>query len=252
MESFISLMPWVLFPAVLAGFVQSVTGFGAGIIIMIFLPFVLPVLQASSLTQGMLIFLNLMIFYRYRKHVNWKILILPLAFYFPVYFVALTAAIRIQAEFLKPVLGIFLILLSIYFIFYAGKITIRASTLTAFVCAALSAIIDAFFGMGGPPMVIYILAITRSKEEYLGTLQVYFSVCVLYGVTMRILKGQITASMIPLILCGILALTVGVLIGNRVVDRIDADTMKKFVYGVIGLSGVIAFVTSLPSIYVLL
>jgi uncharacterized membrane protein YfcA len=248
----VSQLPWIMLPAILAGFVQSVTGFGSGIILMMFFPVIFSVLQSSSLNQSMCLFLNILLFYRYRISMNLKLTLLPLVFYFPVYFEVLTMAVRIRADFLKPILGIFVLGMAIYFIVFSGKFIIRAGVLSASVCAALSAIIDAFFGMGGPPMAVYFLTTSKSKEEYLGAIQTYFMICSLYGVAVRIQKGQITASMVSLIACGVFALMVGVLLGGKVVGRIDAQMMKKLVYGFIGVAGIITFVTSLTALLAVL
>lgn len=238
---------WVIIPAILAGFIQSVTGFGSGIVLMMFFPVVFSVIQSAALSQTISLFVCILILYRYRKSVSIKLMLLPLVIYFPIYFAALTIAVNIRADFLKPILGISLLCMAIYFIFFSGKFTIRAGMMSAFICSALAAIVDAFFGMGGPPMVVYFLATTKSKEEYLGTLQAYFAISGIYGVTVRILKGQITYSMIPMIAGGVVVLMIGILLGSKIVDRIDAEMMKKLVYGFIGVVGVITFVTSFIS-----
>jgi len=235
---------WVMLPAILAGFIHSVTGFGAGIVLMIFFPIVFSIIQSAALSQSIVLFLCILLLYRYRKSVNIKSILLPLVIYFPVYFAALTVAVNIRADFLKPILGISFLGMAIYLIFFSEKFTIRAGVLSAFTCSALAAVIDAFFGIGGPPIVLYFLATTKSKEEYLGTLQAYFAVAGIYGVTVRILKGQITDSMIPLIAGGVLVLMIGVFLGNKVVGRINAEMLRKLVYGFIGVVGVITFITS--------
>jgi len=235
---------WVLLPAILAGFIHSVTGFGAGIVLMIFFPIVFSVVQSAALSQSIVLFLCILLLYRYRKSVNIKLILLPLVIYFPIYLAALTIAVNIQADFLKPILGISFLGMAIYFIFFSEKLTIQAGVLSAFICSALAAVIDAFFGIGGPPIVVYFLATTKSKEEYLGTLQAYFAVSGFYGVTVRILKGQITDSMIPLIVGGVFLLMVGIFLGSKIVDRINAEMMKKLVYGFIGIVGVLTFITS--------
>jgi uncharacterized membrane protein YfcA len=235
---------WIALPAILAGFIQSVTGFGAGIVLMLFFPIVFSVLQSAALSQSIGLFLCILLLYRYRKSVNFKLILLPLLIYFPIYFAALTIAAHIRADFLKPILGIFLLCMAVYLFFFSGKFTIRAGVKSAFVCAVLSAVVDAFFGTGGPPMVVYFLATTKSKEEYLGTLQAYFTICAIYGVSVRILKGQITDSMIPLIACGMFVLMIGILLGSKIVNRINADMLKKIVYSFIGIVGVIIFITS--------
>lgn len=239
---------WVILPAVFAGFIQSVTGFGSGIVLMLFFPVVFSVIQSAAMSQCISLFTCILLLYRYRKYVDMKLMRLPLVIYFPIYFAALTAAAYIRADFLKPILGISLLVMAVYFIFFSGKFTIRAGVLSAFICSALAAIVDAFFGMGGPPMVVYFLATTKSKEEYLGTLQAYFAISGIYGVAVRILKGQITYSMIPLITGGVIVLMIGIFLGSKIVDRINAEMMKKLVYGFIGVVGVITLITSFISI----
>lgn len=247
MELSVYQLLWILLPAIFAGFIQSVTGFGSGIVLMMFFPVVFSVIQSAALSQIIVLFLCILLLYRYRKSVNIKLILLPLVIYFPIYFAALTFAVNLRADFLKPILGISFLAMAIYLIFFSGKFTIRAGVLSAFICSALAAIIDAFFGIGGPPIVLYFLATTKSKEEYLGTLQAYFAVAGAYGVTVRILKGQITDSMIPLIVGGVLLLMIGIFLGNKLVDRINAELMKKLVYGFIGVVGIITFITSITS-----
>ena len=142
-------------PAFFAGLVQGVTGFGAGILLMMFYPFCFSMVQSSAMCQLLCAVLCISIVWRYRRFVRFRMCILPLVFYFPVYLAAMQAAARLDMDYLKPVLGIFLIALAVYFILGEGKIKISANPGTAFVCAALAGIIDAFFGIGGPTMVVY-------------------------------------------------------------------------------------------------
>ena len=86
-------------------------------------------------------------------------------------------------------------------------------------------------------MVIYFLAALDSKEEYLGTIQFHFFVTGVYMLFFRIYKGILTMDMIPYILLGMAGIMIGKKIGTKIVDRINADTMKKLVYGFLGVSG---------------
>lgn len=230
-------------PALLAGLVQGVTGFGAGILLMMFYPFCFTMVESSAMCQLLCAVLCISIVWRYRHYVRFRMCILPLIFYFPVYLAAMRVAAGLDMDYLKPVLGIFLIVLAGYFILFDGKIKISANPGTAFVCAALAGIIDAFFGIGGPTMVVYFMAVLKEKKTYLGTIQIFFMTTNLYGTVVRTLAGQLTGSMVLPLAAGAVALLLGAYAGSRVVDKIDIGKMRLLVYGFIGFAGAVTFVT---------
>lgn len=233
-----------IFPAVAGGFTQSVTGFGCGIVMMLFLPALMGVLPAATVCQCVSIFLCISMIIHYRKYASFKAIIWPLIFYFPVYLLLLNFAASMNVDILKPLLGVFLIIVSIYFTFAAGKITIKSSPFTAFICAGLGGMIDAFFGLGGPPVVIYFLNTTKSKEEYLGTIQAYFLITSIYGTCVRAAKGILTIELLPVIAIVGTSILLGVKIGNRFADRINGELLKKIVYIFIGIAGIITVATA--------
>lgn len=212
---------------------------------MMFYPFCFSMIQSSAMCQLLCAVLCFSIVCRYRHYVCIQLCILPLVFYFPIYFISLRAAMELNMDGFKPVLGIFLIVLALYFIVWEGKIRITAGVWTAFFCAALAGIIDAFFGIGGPTMVIYFMAVFEDKKKYLGTIQIFFMMTNLYGTMMRSLSGQLSADMIAPLAVGAVALLLGAYAGSRIVDRIDIAKMKILVYGFIGVAGLITFVTEI-------
>lgn len=212
---------------------------------MLFYPLWFSIAQSSAMSQFLCTVLCFSIVLRYRQHVNLKQCLLPIAFYFPIYFIASQCAISINIDRLKPVLGVFLILLSVFLLYGSDRIYIRQGVRSAMVCALLSAVVDAFFGIGGPTMVVYFMATISDKREYLGTIQSFFLVTSLYGTVMRIWKGQLTGNLIPLLLLAAVALLLGSWIGGKFVERIDASRMKKIVYGLIGIAGFITVVINL-------
>lgn len=133
----------------------------------------------------------------------------------------------------------------------AGKITIKGSPISAFVCAGLGGMIDAFFGLGGPPVVIYFLNTTKSKEEYLGTIQAYFLITSIYGTLVRTAKGILTVELVPNILIAAISILIGVAIGNRLAHRLNGEMLKKVVYVFIGIAGVITIFGSRDVIFAL-
>lgn len=211
---------------------------------MLFYPLLFSIAQSSAMSQCLCTVLCLSIVWRYRRSVRFRRCLLPLVFYFPGYFLALQKSVLMDTDVLKPVLGLFLVLLSIFLLYGSDRIHIQAGVGPAFFCAVLGAVVDAFFGIGGPTLVIYFMAILPDKREYLGTIQCFFFITSLYGTLMRFWKGQLTPNLLPLLTLAAAALLVGAAFGGKVVDKMDAARMKTFVYGFIGVAGIITIVTN--------
>lgn len=176
---------------------------------------------------------------------NWRLLPLPLVIYYIVSGICIKLSTQIDTGSAKMYLGLFLVALAFYFSFFAGKIRIKINFFTTLIATSLSGILSGFFAIGGPPMVIYYLSATQSKEEYLGTCQCFFFLTGLYTMLVRILTGIITLELLKYVLVGYLGFGLGLLLAGRVVDRIDGEKMKKLIYAVIGASGLWLFASNL-------
>ena len=80
----------VIFSSFCGGLVQAVTGFGGAVIIMIFLPLILNMTAAPALSDVITMTLSFSMFWRYRKAVHYKSILIPAA----VYLVTSTLAIH--------------------------------------------------------------------------------------------------------------------------------------------------------------
>lgn len=225
--------------ALAGGFVQTVTGFGSGIVMMIFFPSLMPVLSAASASSAISLALNGGSTLVFRKHIRWRMILLPAVVYCLSAGITLRLAGDIDASLVLKIFGGFLVALSLYFLLFSDKLKVKATPAAACVCAMLSGVSSALFGIGGPPMVVYYLAALREKEEYLGTLQAYFFLTGIYTLVLRIIMGYYTLDLLPVTLLGIAAILLGMAIGKRVVDRIRVDTMRKLVYLLLGVTGII-------------
>ena len=143
-----------------------------------------------------------------------------------------------QDVLLRRMLGVLLIALSVYFIFFNGKITLRPTIVNGLIVGALCGVTNVLFGIGGPPVVIYLLAVSQSKEAYQGTVQAYFALSDLYTLALRISGGLVTGQVLGLWGLGLLALGAGLVVGRMVFQRLKPATVRKLVYAVMALSGV--------------
>lgn len=236
----------IALPALAGGIIQSVTGFGAGIIMMLFFPLVLPMLKASALSTLVTLYLTVSLAWKFRRHVQISLLILPLAVFIACTTASLQLATMLDTRILSVLFGGFLMALSIYFIRFSDRVRLKPSPVSAAVCSGLSGLCSGMFGIGGPPMVMYYLSVLgNSKELYLATTQMYFCVGSVYNTSMRIFRGILTADMLPLVVLGVAGMVAGERIGLRILRRIDVPTMKKAVYIFLAISGVITLVRNL-------
>ena len=242
----LTLLLMIALPALAGGIVQAVTGFGAGIIMMLFFPLVLPMLKASALSTLVTLYLTVSLAWKFRKEVQISLLLLPLAVFLICTTAALQLATMLDTRNLSLLFGIFLIALALYFIRFSNRIPLKPSPVSASACSGLSGLCSGMFGIGGPPMVVYYLAVLGDKKEaYLATTQMYFCIGSIYNTVMRACRGILTLDMLPLVAVGLAGMAAGERLGLCILRRIDVPTMKKAVYGLLAVSGVITLFRSL-------
>lgn len=221
---------------------QSITGFGAGIIIMTVLPSVISMGLAPAVSGTICTPLSISIAWRYRKYAKWKMVLFPCAVYMAASGIAIYLSSVINMDKMKPLLGVFLILMALYFIFLDKKVSVKGTLFTAFLCSAVSGVLGGFFGIGGPFLVLYYLAVTATKEEYLGSINLLFAITTVYQLVMRIATGVLTVPCIPWIAVGIAFVLLGRIIGSRIVDRMNVEKMRKAIYIFLIFAGIMTIV----------
>ena len=99
--------------AFLGGIVQGVTGFGAGIVMMMVLPVFFLIPQAAGISTTIGLMLNSLMAYRYRKSINLKKAIIPSTLFLVVSSCSAYFAMYVNQVLIKKIFGAFLIALSI-------------------------------------------------------------------------------------------------------------------------------------------
>ena len=229
----------VILMAFLGGFVQGVTGFGGGIVMMMVFPMLFPLTQAAGINGAILVFLNSTMVYVYRKHINIK-MVLPV-FLFSIIVSTITIKVVAGAAplMIKKMFGGFLLLLAIYYLFI--KKDGRPDPMNLFVSLlflTVSAVCDGLFGICGPMLVIYFLARCEERYDYLANLTTSFLLLGGYNTCFRIYSGILTGEHILYILCGAAAIVAGGLIAKKIADRLNAQLLTKAIYIMIFVSGI--------------
>ena len=217
---------YILLAAFVGSFVQSASGFGYAIVVMSILPLFIPFQAASIVEVLSALAMVLWIAVKYRRHINWKLLWWPLV-----------------ANSVFSLAGITLVVLSIYFIFFSSRLVIRANLWTGLAAGAISGVCGGLMSIGGPPMVAYYLAATRSKEEYAATLQTYFIFSTVYIFAAHVVMGHVTGQILTWSALAVAGLAVGTFCGLKLFDRLSAAGLKKVVCGFMAVVGCYLVIT---------
>ena len=230
--------------AFLATFIQRVTGFGFGIVFMAVLPYLMPSYGEATALSGLLALIcslgaGIQVF----RYLSWKKLIIILLSFILFSFFAVNAVAGLQNHILKKILGAVLILVSLYFIFFNGRFTLKPSVPVQISMGSISGIMGGLFGMQGPPAVIYFISCTDRKEEYMALTQFYFILGNIAMTAFRAGNGFVAADVGRCFLYGLPAVIAGLLTGAKVFSHMPTALIRKIVYIFIGVAGIVALIS---------
>ena len=236
---------FILILSMAGGLCQSVTGFGSAIIMMTLMPELLPIHIAAGVTTIICCPLGIYITYYYREALNLKRVLLPVILFSLSSWFAVQAAADFNMDKLKALFGALLIFLSIYFFCFSDRISVKPSVFSAVVCSTLAGVMGGLFAVGGPLLVLYYLAVTDSKEEYMACVNVTLFLTNLSQTWARVSTGILSTGEISAIYFGVVGITIGFFIGNKISSRINKTRLKKLVYTFLAVTGVITLFTSI-------
>ena len=156
---------WIIVIVALGAFTQSSSGFGFSIITMSLFPLFFSVIDSMILVVLTNMVAVTFIVIRYFKHIQFRLLIIPVILSLITTYIGLINIVSIDNHIIIKVLGIALILLSIYFLFFANKIKVPANQLTASIAGITAGLMNGFLSIPGPPVVLYYSAALEDKRE---------------------------------------------------------------------------------------
>ncbi len=228
-----------------ASFVQRTTGFGFGIFIMTMLPILMPSYGEATALSGLLaLTTSAIISFRMKEYITWKRLLPILLTFIIISSGAICLLARIQDQTLRKVLGIVLIITSLYFTFFSRKIKLKTTLPYQIGAGTISGIMGGFFGMQGPPAVLYFISSEPDKNHYMAMAQTYFLIGNSMMTIVRASNGFLTPAVGRCYLLCLAAVGIGTILGSWTFRHIPAKIFPYIVYTYIGVSGLIIFLTS--------
>lgn len=229
--------------AAMGGFIQRVTGFGFGIFVMLFLPHIMKThTSAAAISTLVSCCISLYNAILYRKNVPYKKiipLILAALITIPI---AVHFSVMISGDFFKKALGVVLIGLSIYFLFFNNRIHIKPSVKNGVIAGGVGGILTGLFSTGGPPIVLYLMNAIKDNVVYFSSTQFYFGITGIYSTLVRVFNGIITLEVIIYAFVGFLGSVAGNMVGKIVFDKLKAEKLRQIIYLGMIVSGIIMIV----------
>ncbi len=219
--------------------VQSTTGFGFGIVSMSFLPYMMTDYMGATALAGLgALATSLFVAVKNVKNAQWKVILPVICGYTFSNVLTVRVAKGFSSDSLTAALGVMLILMSIYFMFFNNKFKIKPTLANGVIAGLLGGVGAGLFSIGGPPVVVYILSATDDKELYRASQLTYFSMSGIISTTVRWANGIVTGEVLMLFALSLVGIVLGTYLGGKIFHRVNADLLKKMIYGVMALSGV--------------
>lgn len=230
----------LIFFAFAAAFLQRVSGFGFGILIMTVLPYVMGSYGEATALSGLLAMVTsgIVVAQTFRT-IPWRKLLPILVTFVIVSWFAVLIVAHQPGELIHKILGVVLILASIWFFFFSERVRLRPSVGVQVSLGTLSGMMGGLFGMQGPPAVVYFLSASRGKAEYAALSQAYFLIGNVIMTLFRWQHGFVTVAVGRAWLVAIVAVLLGGWVGSKVFERLSSGAVRKVAYAYMAISGVI-------------
>ena len=197
----------------LASFVQGVSGFAFGMIVLIVLPYLFSYTTALALTA-------------FAGGDICGVLVLRAVGDAPVWYI---------------LMGIMLIFMAAYLWWGQKRVTFTATNRNWVIFACTSGFVVGAFIVGLPILATFFLQATKSKEEYLGTMQMFSLFTVGFDTIVRVANGMVTAEVLTFTAISLVFIIAGLLVAHYLVQKMNADMLRKVVCVVMAVNGVIMF-----------
>jgi uncharacterized membrane protein YfcA len=241
----------VLIVIPLAAGVRGFAGLGSGIISMTTFSLLDANLERVSVVLNIIFLINTVILLYLsskRTRINWR----------QVLFVSIGTTMGIPAGYqfilryhhmplFKFFLGVIIVLGSVYF-FFPFRFSKRIHPTFGILFGAISGFIAGAFMSGGPPLSLYLYGQMEDPRDMKGTLQATFIIASITRlVTVGVGKAGYTKDVLFTALLVMAPAAVLLYVGHRVSEKLDLNLIRKLIYGLLGIFGIVIAVNGMMS-----
>ena len=225
--------------ALAGGIIQPLTGFGSAVILMVAAQYFFDITIAPGVVAAICMFQSGIMAWNRRKSIDLKQILPPIALYTVCSLAVINLLGSMDLHILTAAFGGFLMLLALYFLFIAKRVSLKPGLAAGMLCSGFSGCCAGAFTVGGPMMALYFVAIARDKDTYVANMQFLFAVTNLTNLAMRAVRGLYGAQYLPVTAVGVIFVLVGMVIGSALSKRMNGDVARQVVYIGVGVSGLV-------------
>lgn len=239
------ILEYILLVLVIGGgaFVQRVTGFGMGIFAMLFLPYFMPSHSISVAVVGVIAAVGAVYnMIRHRKNIQFRIMLPLVGAALAVIPLAVHLSASLPQSVIKRLLGVVLVGLSIYFLFFSKRVHLKPTVPNGLWAGVLAGLLNGMFNTGGPPAVLYLIHATADNAAYFATIQAFFAATNVFSTVTRAVSGMLTLEILGLAAVAAVGWWGGNTLGAKIFNKLNADLLRKMIYAGMIVSGVLMIV----------
>ncbi len=225
--------------ALAGGIIQPLTGFGSAVILMVAAQYFFDITIAPGVVAAICMFQSGIMAWNRRKSIDLKQILPPIALYTVCSLAVINLLGSMDLHILTAAFGGFLMLLALYFLFIAKRVSLKPGLAAGMLCSGFSGCCAGAFTVGGPMMALYFVAIARDKDTYVANMQFLFAATNLTNLAMRAVRGLYGAQYLPVTAVGVIFVLVGMVIGSALSKRMSGDVARQVVYIGVGVSGLV-------------
>lgn len=222
----------------LAGLIQGVTGFGAGLVAIPLLLLIIDVKIAVPLVMLNNVLMTSYLSFTFRSVMDWKKIYPLLVGTIPGIIIGSKCLAVIDAHLVRIFLGILLISYSLYNLFAQPR-PLAMPKYIGYIAGLLTGFITGIVSAGGPPVIIYTTLTNWSKDQIKATLAGFFICNSTFTVMVNALSGMTTRLTLQYCVVTMPLIVLGAYLGSHLTDKINRRTYLKIIYTFLIIMGLL-------------
>ncbi|MFW5501097.1 MULTISPECIES: sulfite exporter TauE/SafE family protein [unclassified Maridesulfovibrio] len=232
------MSPFLIIPAIFlsAGFVQGLTGFGAALVAMPLLAFIIDIKLAVPICTLCGLFININMTHKLRNNFD-RSKILPLIIgSIPGSIFGTLVLKEVNGDYIRLFLGLLITAFAGYSLI-SKPIRLHISNKWGYLAGFLTGSIAAAVSAGGPPSIIYTSIQGWKKETIKATLVCFFLFSGTLAATGHLLSGLTTFYAFKMFLASALPIVLGTYLGNKLSCCISEEFYRRIVMTLLVIMG---------------
>lgn len=231
--------PWFLIIAIAAGLVRGLTGFGGAMVMTLPLAWLLPPGEAISVVLLMESIAAAPLLRRAYADCSGKTLV-PICVFAAVFLpFGVMAQSRMDPDTVRTGIALLVLVFSVLLMFGVG-IRNAPPRWVSGVVGSVGGFLMGSTAIGGPIVVLYLMALKDSPEVARANLMIYITFVASFGLLILILNGAVGRSGLYLMLLMTPIYLVGGFSGERLARSLPVNALRRFTLSFLALSGMVS------------